>query len=100
MLWGMLCLLLLLPVSAQEKISKGPTPNWLRPLTGKPVTPNLDDISDGYYFELIEYQVNLGTQTEYNKTIKHIFDQAGVEGAGQVSVLFRSFLSAVGFSPG
>lgn len=88
MLWGMLCLLLLLPVSAQEKISKGPTPNWLRPLTGKPVTPNLDDISDGYYFELIEYQVNLGTQTEYNKTIKHIFDQAGVEGAGQVSVLF------------
>ncbi|MCS4163351.1 DUF3857 domain-containing protein [Sphingobacterium paramultivorum] len=73
---------------SQTSVQKVATPSWLRPLTKKAVKPNLDDISDGYYFELIEHQINLATQTKYYKDIKVLFDQSGVENLGQVQVTF------------
>lgn len=54
----------------------------------KALKPNLDDISDGYYYELIEHQINLASQTKYYKDIKVLFDQSGIENLGQVQVTF------------
>ncbi|MDR2283492.1 MAG: DUF3857 domain-containing protein, partial [Sphingobacterium sp.] len=73
---------------SQATIQKTASPNWLRPTTKKAIKPNLDDISDGYYYELIEHQINLATQTKYYKDIKVLFDQTGIENLGQVQVTF------------
>ncbi|RKE56734.1 DUF3857 domain-containing protein [Sphingobacterium detergens] len=73
---------------SQTSIQKTASPSWLRSATKKPIKPNLDDISDGYYYELIEHQINLGSQTKYYKDIKVVFDQSGIENLGQVQVTF------------
>ncbi|MGE8292793.1 MAG: DUF3857 domain-containing protein [Sphingobacterium sp.] len=72
----------------QTSIQKVASPSWLRSVTKKPIKPNLDDISDGYYYELIEHQINLASQTKYYKDIKVLFDQSGIENLGQVQVTF------------
>ncbi|WP_343566362.1 DUF3857 domain-containing protein [Sphingobacterium sp.] len=73
---------------SQTTIQKTASPAWLRSTTKKAIKPNLDDISDGYYYELIEHQINLATQTKYYKDIKVLFDQTGIENLGQVQVTF------------
>ncbi len=73
---------------SQPPIQKVAPPSWLRPLTKKAIKPNLDDISDGYYYELIENQINLANQTKYYRDIKVLFDQSGIENLGQVQVTF------------
>ncbi|QRQ62671.1 DUF3857 domain-containing protein [Sphingobacterium multivorum] len=73
---------------SQTTIQKTASPTWLRPTTKKAIKPNLDDISDGYYYELIEHQINLATQTKYYKDIKVLFDQTGIENLGQIQVTF------------
>ncbi|MCT1523316.1 DUF3857 domain-containing transglutaminase family protein [Sphingobacterium hotanense] len=88
LLLGLLCLLHSTILFANEKLSIAPKPNWLRALTGTPVTPNLDEISEGYYFELVDRQVHLGLQTTYDRSIRVLFDQAGADGAGQINVSF------------
>lgn len=73
---------------SQTPIQKTASPTWLRPITKKAIKPNLDDISDGYYYELIENQINLAAQTKYYRDIKVLFDQSGIENLGQVQVTF------------
>ncbi len=70
------------------KLSKAELPSWLRPYTMKPQSIDLNDISMGYYFELIENQYNLQNQTHFNRTIKVVSESAGAENAGQISVNF------------
>jgi len=69
-------------------LSKSQKPTWLRETTRTPQKINTDDISMGYYFELIESQYHLGLETYYNKTIKVLFDDNGIENAGQEFVTF------------
>lgn len=71
-----------------SQIQKAASPSWLRPISLKPIKPNLDDISDGYYYELIDHQVNVDQQTKYYKDIKFLFDQSGIENLGQIQVTF------------
>lgn len=69
-------------------ISKANLPTWLRASQMKPQSIDLNDISMGYYFELIENQYNLQNQTHFNRTIKVVSEAAGAENAGQASVSF------------
>lgn len=70
-------------------IHKSAIPNWLIPihpdLNKKPAQR---DISDGYYYDLLEEQTNLSTSTEYTHYIKHIINQSGVQNGSEISVTF------------
>ena len=70
------------------KISKSDVPKWLKPISVKPQQINLDDISLGYYYELLEEQVHLGEQTHYHNTTTVVSDEAGAENAGHLEVEF------------
>ncbi len=69
-------------------ISKSNLPTWLRASKMKPQSVDLNEISMGYYFELIESQYNLQNKTLFNRTIKVVTEDAGAENAGQASVSF------------
>ncbi|MFD2969593.1 DUF3857 domain-containing protein [Sphingobacterium bambusae] len=76
-------------IAAIPTLTKSAVPNWIRASQQKPVPPNLEDISEGYYFERIEYQVNLATQTRFFKNIKVLTENAGAENAGQIHLSFN-----------
>lgn len=70
------------------KLSKAPIPAWVRSTHKQAQTPDLADISDGYYFESVDYQVNLGLQTRFYRDVKVLSDHAGTENAGQINIIF------------
>lgn len=75
-------------VSAQQP-SIQPAPSWLYPVSpdhGRKA--NEKEISDGYYFGLMDVQVNIPAQTEYNHIIRHIVNETGVQQASEVSVTY------------
>ncbi|MBV4359139.1 DUF3857 domain-containing protein [Pinibacter aurantiacus] len=76
-------------VRAAEKVSITAMPTWLyktNPSLDK--KPEARDISNGYYLELMDEQVNIPLQTEYTHLIRHIVNESGVENASEVSVSF------------
>lgn len=75
--------------AAVPKLSKAEKPTWLRVSQKQAVLPDLGDISDGYYFEQVEYQVNLANQTRFFSSVKTIVENAGTENAGQINILFE-----------
>ncbi len=97
LLTAMLLLMLLSALMAQPtiKITKSEIPAWLKPISQKPQQINLDEISLGYYFELIENQYHLGNQTHYANSIKVLSDDSGAENAGQVSIDFDPLFQRV-----
>lgn len=74
---------------ATDKVQLSAAPQWLFPihpdLNKKPVTKN---ISNGYYLELVDQQVNLVTNTRYVHYIRNIVNETGVQNASEVSVTF------------
>src|SRR5579859_4157970 len=78
-----------LTAAAKEKVRISPGPSWLyktNPDLHK--TPNARDISNGYYFNLIDEQTDLPGQAEYTHFIKQIVNESGVQNASEVSVTF------------
>ena len=77
-----------LPVLA-DNISTLPEPAWLYKGRLNPVKPQTNStVSDGYYLEYVDQQVNLGTQTSYRHYIRHIINESGVQNASEVSVSY------------
>ena len=74
---------------ATDRIEFGAAPSWLFPVkpdfSKKPVAKN---ISNGYYLELYDQQVNLLTNTRYIHYIRNIINETGVQNASEVSVSF------------
>lgn len=74
---------------ATDRIQLSESPQWLFPINPdfkkKPVAKN---ISDGYYLELYDQQVNLITNTRYIHYIRNIINETGVQNASEVSVTF------------
>src|ERR1700760_121465 len=81
--------LLSLSLYANKIVSTGAQPKWLTA-----VHPSLEkkpasrDISDGYYYELLDLQTNLLVNTQYTHYIKHIINESGVQNESEVSVTF------------
>src|ERR1700760_2693696 len=85
----LLSCLLYTHVFAGEKVHIGTLPSWLYPVQpdlGKKPAPG--EISNGYYFEWLDFQTNLLTNTEYTHFIKHVINESGVQNAGEISVSF------------
>lgn len=95
---NILLLLLALPTFATPNIHTGAQPDWLAP-THPDLTrqPSAEEISDGYYYELDDQQVNLTLLTEYTHFIKHIVNPTGVQGESEVSITFSPQFQQVVF---
>ncbi len=81
-------LLQIVGFAKSPSLTKAPVPSWIRHTELQPKTPDLEDISDGYYFESIEYQIDLSTQTRFYRTTKVLTENAGAENAGQIHLSF------------
>ena len=69
-----------------EDVSIGPEPEWLYKPVLKPVKPYAEgSVSDGYYLEYVDGQVNLRSQAVYRHVIRHIVNESGVQNASEVS---------------
>lgn len=71
------------------QLSQSEVPSWVITPDSKPIVPDLEDISDGYYFESCEYQVNVQSTTRFYRDVKVVFDNAGTESAGQININFN-----------
>jgi transglutaminase-like putative cysteine protease len=64
-------------------------PAWILPSDLDPSrVQDPKNISNGYYLELSDHQVNLVSQTEFVHFIRHITNESGVQDASEVSVRF------------
>jgi hypothetical protein len=57
-------------VLANPKIQVATEPTWLRSIQQQPQEVDLEDINWGYYYELLDKQVHLGTQEQFFKEIR------------------------------
>lgn len=73
---------------ANNNLKKAPVPSWVRASTLSPSIIDIKDIGQGYYYDLIEYQVNIADQVRFYRDVKVLFDSNGAENAGQVSINF------------
>ena len=97
-LTNILCLLLTFSLSANPGIHTGAQPDWLSVIHPDPNRqPSPEEISDGYYYELLDLQTNLLRSTEYTHFIKHIINESGVQDQSEVSVTFSPQFQQVVF---
>ncbi|HMF72378.1 MAG TPA: DUF3857 domain-containing protein, partial [Flavitalea sp.] len=76
-------------VSAKDKPQISSEPLWLyqvKPDLSK--QPDLKKISNGYYLELYDKQINLRNQTTYTHYIRKIVNESGIQNASEISVQF------------
>ncbi len=74
---------------ANPVVQTGTQPVWLdmhHPDLDK--RPDPRDINEGYYYQLLDRQINLLNNTEYHHYIKQIFNQSGIQNGSEVSVTF------------
>ncbi|HVS95545.1 MAG TPA: DUF3857 domain-containing protein [Puia sp.] len=88
-LWLISGILLTLRLSAHPNVRSGSLPGWLydnHPRLNE--RPSVEDISNGYYYDLLDFQSNLARNTEFTHYIRHIVNGSGVQYASEVSVTF------------
>lgn len=78
-----------LHLQALPAVNTGPLPDWLCNTHSLSIKiPDRDDISDGFYYELLDLQSNLSCRTEYTHYIRNIVNGSGVQNGSEVSVTF------------
>ncbi len=84
--------------TASGPINIKPDPSWIlpSPINGNQ-KPDSKNVSGGYYFDLIDHQINLEKQTIYTHIIRHIVNESGVQEASEVSVTFSPQFQQVVF---
>lgn len=90
-------LLILLPLcsnisnaqAVKQEIKQAPVPSWVSAYTyAKIPSPDEKDINGGQYLELYEAQYNIEKEAVYNKVIRKITSEAGVQSASQMPITF------------
>ena len=89
---------LALRLSALPTVKSGSLPAWLNKITPDlDKKPAPDEISDGYYYPLLDLQTNLASKTRYTHYIINIANESGVQNASEVSVTFAPEFQQVVF---
>ena len=83
---------------ASPKVSTGSFPDWLAAIhPDNEKIPSSGDISDGYYYELLDMQIHILRHTEYTHFIRHIVNESGVQDQSEVSITFSPEFQQVVF---
>ena len=84
--------------TAGSLINIKPEPSWILPaVVDGTRNPGAKNISGGYYYDLMDRQINLEKQTVYVHVIRHIVNESGVQEASEVSVTFSPQFQQVVF---
>jgi Domain of Unknown Function with PDB structure (DUF3857)/Protein of unknown function (DUF2569) len=87
-----------LSLTAGNLINIKPAPSWILPnIVDGTRSPGAKNISGGYYYDLMDRQVNLEKQSVYVHIIRHIVNESGVQEASEVSVSFSPQFQQVAF---
>jgi hypothetical protein len=85
----LICCCICVRAFAADKVEINTEPSWLYKVNADlNIKPPSKEITGGYYFPLLDRQVNLLTQTEYIHVIRKIDSEKGVQNASEVSVTF------------
>ncbi len=74
---------------ASTTLHFGPAPAWVVQAPGPGQQPNLREVNDGYYLKLFEQEANVARDELYQRTIKSIISDGGVQSASNVSISFN-----------
>jgi transglutaminase-like putative cysteine protease len=82
---------LLLPftVSAAPTVNIGPAPAWVVKMSANDRQPDQREITDGYFLQLYEREINTEREEVYQHVIRHIVSDAGVQEASNISISFN-----------
>lgn len=74
---------------AKDKVEISSEPLWLVPVKVDPdKKPDIKNVSNGFFLELFDNQMNFSTQTSYTHIIRNIVNESGVQNASEISVNF------------
>jgi len=65
-----------------------PKPAWLSSYKPYSQMPSLRTVEDGYFFELIEHQVEVEKQADYHHCIRRIVSETGIQDGSEINVSF------------
>lgn len=65
-----------------------PKPAWLSSYKPYSQMPSLRTVEDGYFFELIEHQVQVEKQADYHHCIRRIVSETGIQDGSEINVSF------------
>jgi transglutaminase-like putative cysteine protease len=97
-LFILLCLLPAMLFAQPKNFSVTPAPSWLLPThPDLTKTPDLREISDGFYLLLFEHQQNVELHSSYEHRIRQIVSEAGIQSGSEVSVTYDPVYEKVHF---
>ncbi|WP_207534819.1 DUF3857 domain-containing protein [Desertivirga arenae] len=70
------------------KIYSSSTPSWINPVAESASKVNPREVSEGYYFTLVDMQEHVEKQASYLHYCKQIISESGVQNSSQISVNF------------
>ncbi|WP_138484275.1 DUF3857 domain-containing protein [Dyadobacter bucti] len=73
---------------AVPAIQISPAPSWVVPVIPGGKAPSLKEFSGGYYLSFSDTQVNLDKKTTYERFIRQIVNESGIQNGSEVSVTF------------
>lgn len=86
-----LFIVLLNPVFAKAgapTVHISPKPTWLSTCKAYDQMPSLRTIQGGYFFELVEHQVQVEKQADYHHLVRRIVSNNGIQNGSEISVSF------------
>ncbi|PSL24625.1 transglutaminase superfamily protein [Dyadobacter jiangsuensis] len=82
---------------AAPPIGIKPVPSWVVPVTPGGKAPSAKDISGGYYLSFVDKQVNLGVKSTYQRFVRQIVSESGIQNGSEISVTFDPAYERVDF---
>ncbi len=74
--------------AAEPVVHISPKPVWLSTFKPYDKRPSLRSIEGGYFFELIEHQVQVEKQANYHHFIREIVSDEGIQNGSEISISF------------
>ena len=73
---------------AEPVVHISPKPTWISVCKPYNQKPSLRTVEDGYFFELVEHQVQVEKQADYHHSIREIVSEAGIQNGSEISISF------------
>jgi len=82
---------------AAPSIGIKPVPSWVIPVTPGGKAPSVKDFSGGYYLSFVDKQVNLAAKSTYQRFVRQIVSESGIQNGSEISVTFDPAFEQVEF---
>jgi hypothetical protein len=74
--------------ATEPVVHVSPKPTWISACKPYNQKPSLRTVEGGYFFELVEHQVQVEKQADYHHIIKEIVSEAGIQNGSEISISF------------